>query len=293
MAKTSYVEIPSGYETIYAKSLSSSDRFINVSVRRKVLFSSRRRKKGLTQKSLIALLTPVWNGFSGATRTAWTSAGAVSGMTGFKAFVKDTGLRIANSIGGYATPSDIYQALVGRMHVESPATGLKIEQLHPTSYYVYKKVTGTKSQYNPVPVTEFFSLPVTLTLSYKTVLTSLGAGSFARARLTVFSSFQSRTIETHLTLNFGLSDSWQVATATLSSVLGEPRGYTATIEIFNCSGDLYFDNVSFFHNGFNWCRDPQCNDINQSFTRAFYQIPKNWAVETIETGAQFESMYYN
>lgn len=293
MARTSYVEIPSGFESLYKSGLSSADRFQTVSVRRKVLFATRRRKKGMTEKSLIALLTPVFNSFSDTVKANWTSAGAVSNMSGRNAFIKDTGLRIANGLSGYATPNDIYQALVGRLHVESPAIGLLIEQLHPSFYYVYKKIVGTKAQYNPVPVTENFSLPITLTLSYKTVLTSLGSGSFAKARIIVVSSYQGHDILTPLEIDLGLSTDWTRSDVTLSVVKGLVRGYTGQIEISNAVGDLYFDNVSFFHNGHNWARDPQCNSIDIAFTKAFAQIPKNWVAESISDGAFFNSFYYN
>ena len=71
------------------------------------------------------------------------------------------------------------------------------------------------------------------------------------------------------------------------------RGYTAFLEIYNATGDLFIDNVNIEHSGQNWARDKYCNDINQSFTKAFYQIPKHWAAVDVPDGAYFESVYYN
>jgi len=56
-------------------------------------------------------------------------------------------------------------------------------------------------------------------------------------------------------------------------------------------GDLYFDNIKAEHSGQNWVRDTFCNDINQAFTKAFFQVPKHWIADVIEEGANFESIY--
>ena len=180
MARTTYIEIPFGYESIYENTLSASDRFQNVSVRRVQLFSARRRKKGMSEKSLLPILLPVWNGFSAGVRTAWSSAGAVCKLSGLNLFIKDSALRLVNGLSGYATPNDVYQALVGRVSVQSPATGCTIAQLHPESYWIRKKVVGKKAMYDPVVVQENFSLPLEIQISYKSTLASAGASAFAK-----------------------------------------------------------------------------------------------------------------
>jgi hypothetical protein len=157
---------------------------------------------------------------------------------------------------------------------------------------VQRKVKGTRSQYEPVKVTESFGLPVDIKISYKTALTSAGDSPRARFYLDVLSHYQGRDISTILSIDFGLADDWQTKTATLSSVLGVVRGYTAFIEIFNARGDLWFDNIEIYHSGHNWARDPNCNNIKQAFTKAFYQIPAHWAVVTLPVGSFYDSVYY-
>lgn len=293
MAKTSYQEIPPELDFDYKKVLAPADRYVIPRVRVKRLFTSRKRKKGLTQKSLMVILKPVWDSFSTPTKDAWNAAGAVCSLTGWKLFIKDTAARIANDISGYATPNNLYQCFVGRLHVESPATGMTIAQLHPLNYYVLKKVRGTRSEYAPVLVFEQFTLPLEIGLSFKTNLTSVAGDWRARFYCVVESHYQGRLIEDIVEIPFGLTDDWQHATAEITNVHGQVRGYTAYIELYNVRGDVFIDNFDILHSGQNWARDPECNDINQGFTKAFYQIAKHWIAVDVEEGCYFESEYYN
>lgn len=292
MAKTGYITIPPGLDTAYNKALQSGDRFINPHVKIKRLFTSRSRKKGLTQKSLMVQLSPVWAGFDQSVRDAWDLAGLESSMTGWRLFVQDTAKRIANEISGYATPNTLYQSMVGRMSVQSPAVGLKILQLHPQSYYINRKITGTRSQYAPVLVQENLSLPVDIAISYKSDLTAVDGEAFARFYIIIYSSYQGQTLENRCTIDFDLSHDWERKTASISGVIGRFRGYTAFIEINHAQGDLYFDNVEINHNSQNWARDPFCNSIQTTFTKAFYQIPKHWAAEELFDGVFYRSVYH-
>ncbi len=293
MAKTGYIEVPVGFETIYKKSIQSGDRFIFPHVKVKRLFTSRARKKGLTEKSLFVSLAPIWNAFDTTTKDAWTDAGSHSDLTGFKLFVQDTAKRIANDLPGYSTPSPLYQSMVGKMEVQSPAVGLTILQLHPQTYYINRKVTGTRSQYEPVLISENLSLPVDIAISYKSDLSSAGASPQARFFVIIYANYQGITIENTCEIIFDLSHDWERLTASISGVKGQFRGYTAFIEIQDAQGTLLFDNVEIVHTGQNWARDPFCNSIQTSFTKAFYQIPKNWAPQEIVDGAFFKSVFHD
>lgn len=466
--KTSLITIPAGLDLQYNRVIQSGDRFIYPHVKVKRLFTSRSRKKGLSQKSLLVSLAPVWNAFDSTTKNAWNLAGAECGLTGFKLFVQDTSVRIVNNISGYATPSTLYQSKVGKIAIESPAIGLTILQLHPQSYYVSRKVSGTRSQYEPKLVQENLSLPVDIAISYKSDLTALSDTPFiiasyselnanesfyvdnneggmycgnsfhnvnacylkkckfyiqttegylpsggvraylyasdnssfcgiptgsplavsdlvassslpfsralvefvfsgnerillsantnyviviknmnddgilimwadtssvvyegqfvssfdgstwggnenyivacfyvygtntlseigepsAKFYITVYSNYQGKTIENNCVINFDLSHDWERLTESISGVIGQFRGYTAFIELLNVTGTLLFDNVEIVHTGLNWARDPFCNSIETSFTKAFYQIPKNWAPKEIISGAFYGSVYH-
>lgn len=292
MAKIGVKIIPPELQDHYKKALQSGDRFTLSVIKTKRLFSSRNSKKGLTQKSLIPELSQVWANFDSYAKTNWNNAGAKEGLTGWKEFLKDTCIRRANGGTGFATPQTDRQCNVGRMTVQSPATGFTIQQLHPNSYYVMKKVRGTKSQYNPQVVAEFISLPFTIGISYRADLVPASGTPRARFFIEVYSHYQGLEIVTPLEINMSLDGNWHVATETLTGVIGKVRGYDAFIQIENARGDLYFDNVRLEHSGQNWARDPHCNNINQTYTKAFYQIPKAWDVDNLPDGCFFDFFYY-
>jgi hypothetical protein len=293
MAKTSFQLIPPEYLLDYKKALQSGDRYQFPRVRVKNAFFSRNKLKGLTQRSIIPLASPLWDSLSSSARLAWDTAATYSNTTGWKLFLRDYSFRLKNSLPGIATPSNFYQVEVGKLSVESPATRLKIAQFHPQTYWVSRKVRGTRDMRQPVLVVEDFDLPLSLTVSYTSSLTSLGAGSKARIYCILYSHYQGRTIENLLEINIPMSQAWTTTTVTQTKVVGVMRGYTLFAEIENARGTLHFDNVKVEHSGQNWARDTFCNDIDQSFTKMFAQVPKNWVALELSEGAFFGSVYYN
>jgi hypothetical protein len=223
----------------------------------------------------------------------WESAGVASNLTGWRLFVKDFAWCQKLELGSPLTPSEAYQVEVGRLSISSPASSAKIAQLHPNTYFVLRKVAGTKSQYEPVQIVENFQLPLEFSLSWKTSLTSAGGSPLARAVVVIYSHYQGRDIETELVHTFGLTDDWTRATVSASSVVGRVKGYTAFIEASDVTGDIYFDNVSLVHSGQNWARDPFCYNIASTYTRAFFQIPRHWVTIDVQEGAFYDSFYFN
>lgn len=292
MAKVSYLQLPAGIDLSFAKGLNPGDRFMTSRLRRTCSFLSRKRVKGLTQKSLLPQISLDWANLTTEQKQVWNDIGPLQELNGWRYYVKDKCLRIKNALTGDIVPNEIYQDLVGQINISSPASHIKITQLHPESYWVLKKVKGTKSQYSPVQVTEQFSMPLSLSLSYKTNLVSTGPNSYVRFYAVVYSLYQGTKIENPLIIEMPLVADWTGDSATLDTVVGFAKDYTLFIEAYNVRGDIWFDNVSAFHSGQNWCRDPFCRDINQSFTRAFYQIPKHWAPLDLPSGSSFESLYY-
>lgn len=291
MAKTTYLTIPTGYEEIYNSVLKSGDRFQYARVVRNDTLVTKARKKGLTQKSMLPQISVLWAGFSTEQKQAWADAGAECGLNGWQLFVQDQCIRIRNEIAGVATPSTLHQSWVGEIKISDPASEIKIVQLHPNSYWVEKKVTGKKGMYQPYLITESFGLPLSLSINYKSDLTSQGAGAFAKFYAVIKNSYQGRDEQHILEIPLDFSASWKNATATLSSLRGTIIGYNLYIHLYNLRGTLLFDNVKATHNAQNWARDPYCKNIDITFTRAFYQIPKHWAAITLPVGAEYDSIY--
>ena len=291
MAKVTYISITPGLENQYYNGIRVIDRFEYSRVGIKNTLLSKKSKKGISQRSLLPELSVLWAALSESEKTAWNNAGAVCNKTGWRLFLQDTAARRANDLTGLATPSLLHQAFVGNIHIVAPATETKIIQTHPSFYYTYKKVTGKKAMYNPVGVNEFISLPLKIGLNYSSNLSAAGAGSFAKFYAKIWYSYQGVNRFSYLEIPLDLITDWKSAEATLSVLDSIIIRYDLFIHLYNLQGDLYFDNIIAEHGGVNYARDQFCNNIDQGFTKAFYQIPKHWSAEILPAGAIIESIY--
>ena len=291
MAKTQYILLSQPNEELFYSGLQSGDRFSLSKIRVKKTLFSRKSVKGLSQKSLLPQVTTLWNNLTSLQQTAWTTAGVPRNLNGFRLFVQDTCARIKNGLSGVATPSILHQSWVGELKISSPATELKIEQIHPEAYFVNRKVTGSKTMYEPVKVVENFALPLEIALSYKSNLVAVGSNPSAVFYAEVWSSYQGRDILTNLEIPFTLVHDWVNATATLSNVIGYVVDYTLYFWLRDVCGNLLIDNVQATHSGQNWVRDTYCENIQQEFTKAFQQIPAHWAPVILPNGSEYRSIY--
>jgi hypothetical protein len=291
MAKTTYVDIPAGQEDNYYSGLNQNDRFLFGRIVRKDTLLSRKRVVGLTQRSLLPQIAVLWNALSDAERLAWKNAGAKCNLTGWRLFVQDQCIRIKNEIAGVATPSLFHQSWVGQIHIEAPADEIKIAQLHPRFYWVSRKVVGRKGMYEPVKVTEDVTLPLKIGLSYKSNLTEVSSPTFAKLYVSVWHSYQGENLYYEHAINLDYIHGWQTVEATLSYLSGYVVGYNLYIHLSGLTGDLFFDNVKAEHSVQNWARDPACVNIDTTFTRAFFQVPKHWVAITLPEGAEYDSIY--
>lgn len=291
MARTNYVDIPVGQEDLYLSNLQSGDRFVFPRIVRKNAFFSRQKVANLTSRSYLPIIKELWANFTDEQKAAWKAVDPRTRQHGWRSFVADQSKRIKLGYAGVATPNEYHQDMVGAINIESPAEEVLIAQYHPASYYIQRKIQGTKNTYEPVQITEAVSLPLALSINYKSDLTSTGAGSFCKYFATVRHFYQGRDIDTNIEIDIPLSGGWATLSDTLSVVLGEIVGYTLFIHLYKVTGTLWFDNPKVEHSGQNWMRDPYCKDISQIFTRAYYQVPKNWAPITLPEDTDYDSVY--
>lgn len=313
MAKTTYVTIPAGLDALYYKGLNSNDRFIGSRVVRKDTLLTKKRKAGITQRSILPQIATLWAGFASAgapwgygeavygeaifgvsalgVQEDWNLAAAENNLTGWQLFVQDQAIRIKNDMAGSATPSLLHQSWVGKILVADPAEEIQIAQYHPHNYWISKKVKGKKGMYEPVLVEEDIGLPITISLNYKSALEATSETYFAKFYAKIHYSYQGVDRYHYLEISFDLTSDWKNAEMTLSELRGILISYNLYIHIYNLRGTLYFDNIEVYHSAQNWARDPYCKDIEQSFTRAFYQVPKHWVAVILPDGAEFDSVY--
>ena len=291
MAKTTYIEITPGLELLFYKGLNSNDRFVFSRIVRKDTLLTRKRKVGITNRSLLPIISAIWAGLSDAEKLAWKAAAAECNLKSWQLFVQDECLRIKNDLPGTATPSILHQSLVGQIHIEAPATEIKIAQYHPNQYWISKKVSGKKGMFEPVLVTENFGLPLKIGLNYSSNLSVASSPNFAKFYAEIGYSYQGENLKTFLEIPLDYVSGWKSAETTLSSIQGILIYYTLYLWISGLQGDLYFDNIIAEHTAQNWARDAFCKDVYQIFTRAFYQIPKHWAPIILPEGAEYDSVY--
>ena len=201
MARVGYLTIPPTQEELYWGTLQPGDRFTLPRIVRKSAFFSRKKIAGLTKKSYLPAVSAVWGLFSDQKKADWKTVDPHPHKHGWRTFVADKCKRIKFGIPGNATPDQYHQDMVGAIVIESPASEVKIAQYHPAQYYVWQKVAGTKSQYNPVSVTEALALPLEITLNYQSNLISAGGGAFAKFYATVRHFYQGQNLDTDLAIN--------------------------------------------------------------------------------------------
>jgi len=293
MAKTSTIDILPELEPKYYGALQPGDRFTFSRIRVKNTLLSAQRKKGISQRSLLPEISVAWSALTTEEKEAWSLAGANCNLNGWRLFVQDYCARRVNEIEGIATPSLLHQSWVGHIKIEEPASEIKLIQIHPHFYYISKKIYGKKSMYSPVLVTEDLQLPFTLGLNYSANLESVGPNSFAKMYARFWYSYQGVNHHVDLPINLDYFTEWKTASVTLNTLKSIVIRYDLYLHLYNVRGDLFIDNVKAEHSGQNWARDPFCKDINQGFTRNFYQIPKHWSASIAPEGVVFESGYYN
>jgi len=279
-------ENPSFYSVI-----KEQDRFLYSRVTHRNPFLSRAKIKKLYAYSLLPEIVLLWNALSDEVKNDWAAAAKQCNTTGYRLFVKDTTHRKQLGYEGLATPNLFHQDKVGKIVIESPAQQIKIIQIHPSSYYIYRKVTGKKAMFNPVQITEGFSLPFDLSLNYKADLVEYGGTAQAKIYGLFKSSYQGVDRFDYAEIDLDLQTDWKSDSVRLDHLQGYFIAYNLFIEINNARGTILFDNIKAEHSGTNWIRDPWCNDINQTFTKAYSNIPKHWAPITLPNGAGYDSIY--
>lgn len=291
MALIGALEVPPELVDLWNKLFTVSDNRVHGAVRKIGYLTSRRKVTNLTTKSLLPQIRELRNSLTVDEVNAWKAAAAVSGQNWWNLFVTDTSYRIKYGIGGIAHPSLLHQYKVGRIEIAAPATRVKLVQYHPVLYYINKKMRGSTTIREDIPITEKLSLPLTIGLSYKSNLGSNGATPKAEFYAIIFSSYQGRTIETKIGLNLSLSSEWVSASTVSSEVIGVARSYNLYIELTDVVGSFEFDNIIATHTGTNYARDKRCNDVNNELTRTNFQIEKSWEELFLPTGAAFDSVY--
>lgn len=291
MATIGGLDVPNELIELFKQLVRISDNNRYGSVAQNGHLLSRAQRVNISTRSLLPQIGAMWDSLTVEQKNAWKAAAAVSHYNAWNLFVQDTAYRLKHDIAGIATPNLFYQYKVGRIEINAPATRVKIAQYHPPYFYKARKVTGSKGLYEDIKISEKLQLPLTIGCSYKSQLTSVGAGAYAKMYALVKSSYQGRTIETEAAINFNLNQDWTSEDFILSEVIGVARSYDLYIDIYNCRGAFMWDNTRAEHSGSNYARDTRNNDVNNEPSRVNWQIEKSWQEEILPVGAAYDSIY--
>lgn len=324
MARTSSIETPDELKTLQRLAHEQRDRYILGVVQAHKRLPSKIKKKDFANQSLFKLLAPYWRELTETEKDVWREAGVYSGISGWQLFISDNAARLKNDLELSVPPSDLWQVRAGRFVIQSPATEIILKQEHPQSYLILQKIVGTPWKKEMVTLTENFSLPLQLTIRYKSNLVPVsngiptgdevnfalheyieptgdevnfalinygGGNSRARYYAKVWTSYQGKDIYTDFNVELSENTDWTIGTITTSGLRGILIGYTLYFEIVGYTGELLFDNIRAVHGGTNWALDPRCDQINKQFTKSFALVPPFWVPVSLPEGAQFYSIF--
>lgn len=291
MAKVSYIEIPEELKDSYSKSLQPGDRFVFPRITLKKKLVSRKRKIRLRGQSIFTKFAVFWKDFTDEQKDDWRQAGLETGLTNWQLFIQDHAARLAADLPGYADPKTLHQSWIGKFLFESFSDELLITQIHPKRYWIRQKVSGTKSQFQPVKIIEDFSLPLQISINYYSDLQSQNDDFEACFYADIWYSYQGVDLIKTIKIDFDLQSDWKNDSIQLDSITGQIIGYSLYFYFKNLTGEIYFDNIKAEHSEQNWVRDSACTDLTESFPIAFYQVPAHWFVIDRTDGAHFGSVY--
>ena len=292
MAQTSLVFLDPYFLRMIKNNCIYQDRFIHGKVVKKRALYGRLLKYKNSSRSLFKQVRDLWRSLSFEDKRKWVLKGKSIGMRGYNLFTQDTINRLKLELPGLSIPNDLYEVYVYKFEFNNNENYLKIAQLHPSSYFYYRKVRGSKSSLELVRVNEILQLPLTISLSYKSDLEPLSDDYIARFYAEVYHSWQGVNLTTTLEINFNLNTDWVKASNSLEAVRGYVFGYTLFFEFKNLKGKILIDHVEARHSMLNWARDWLCNDLFGVKFLRFWQIPPNWVILNITDGVNLNSVYY-
>lgn len=302
MARTQFVDTPDELKNLALKAHQRRDRFILGVVQGQRALPSRRQASLLRRTavvhspmegrgSLFKYLSPFWRSLTSTQKAVWKTAGAYSSISGWQLFLSDNSARIKNSLTVGVPPSNLWQVRAGYVVIESPASEILLKQEHPLDYWTSQKIPGRPWKSEIVLLRETFSLPLTISIRYKTNLSTVGGTQRARFFARVWTSYQGQDIETDFAINFSASADWTLGSISTSGLRGIIVGYTLFLDVYGYTGTLLFDNIEAVHGGTNWARDPRCDDVSKIFKKAFAVIPPFWVPVSLPSGSSFSSQF--
>lgn len=251
------ITLPAGIDIIYNKTLRMYDISVLCNVGKNPQFFPRSKTYTLREITYLFNIAYAWGALTQGEKDNWALAGDVIGLHGYNLYVQEKSYRMKNGIGGIVQPSLYHQFMVGHISIPNSDNYCLIRQSN--SHRIY--------------------FPATFELCYKTNLTSAGVGATARLYFswTRYLSGQN-IIETQI-IEMPLSSAWTTEKISVITQGGLKGRWELNIELYNCYGDIWFDNVIVEYNGAWKNNDPLCDDVSKYWYQDF--MPEGGILESI------------
>ena len=239
------ITLPAGMEIIYNKAIRMYDISVLCNVGKNPQFFPRKKFYTLKEITYLFQIAYAWGLFSDDTKDEWNFAANVTGQHGYNLYVQDKSYRIKNAIGGNADPSIYHQFKVGHLNIASPASSALITQ--------YKKTR--------------VNFPASFELCYKTALTADGANPYVRLKFTWTRYYMGQNIESTEVIELPLSSGWDKRKKDITQDKGIRGKWRLELELNDCYGDIWFDNVFVQYSGEIQTLDPYCLEVDKFWER--------------------------
>ncbi len=262
MPRVNNFNLPPESAELWEKSCVFQQHWAGDKVDRKYVVYRKRNFTSLIARSPFQSIANKWDSLTAGERDDWDYAGSWAGMSGWDLFVMDTQYRLNNGLLGLAIPSGYHQFKVGKIEIPITADQVKIQLTYSAT----------------MPWQTSFYLNV------KSILSSLGAGSYANLNVTFFSKYYNGDFWEYPndSYDFDLTEytDWDYIGAEQWYEDVEITSVVVTIDIYKMSGLLYIDGMEIDYNSQNYAPDFQ-----------FDNFPNLWQIQKTATGVEIASVY--
>lgn len=289
----------------------SPAKFINVSQNQTMGFIRRRAtrstKNRLRQQSPLSLSSTIWKDLTQTQKDDWTFVAADYGLNGWQLFVQrgtEQQLRGPTELGAYTfgnafygfgsdlennEPGTLANYKAGKVSIITNPVGILIEQAHPASYNVRRRIPQSQQVFETVAVNEELILPLTIGVSYRTMLNEAGENPDAKFYARIEYETESGTAYDEQGFTLELGDGWTRDSLIITEAPGAVLGYSLFFSFTDLDGEFWFDNVEAVHTGTNWAIDPFCNNVAPEILPQWGNVNPTWQKNVTDEFALLET----
>ena len=236
------ITLPPGTSSYYHRVACIYNRKVKCIVGIKPERKARKYANTARANSTLKITSAVWKTYNPTLKNAWKSAAVFESKTGYNLFTRDQSFRNKNAIAGSATPSNFHQFFLGFLNNSAAASNLTL------------KIGRT---FRPSAV-------MSMTINAKGGLTAGGGGGSATLRCHIKRYFIGQTFNDYFDITLDLSSVWKAYTFNIVNGPGSLAACDLYLNVINCSGTLYFDDVELIASGNVLNDDPWCNNVELS-----------------------------